>query len=433
MPGNAHGRWALVLSFTFVFGLVYLLNTADDSGRILPFEDVVFKTTGLRNNDKSSREQVYVTSDTNLNGSLFEGEGVPMSLNSSSANEASVESNGKTGASLAPASESNKVADEIETDNSKDMERWGGDLLNITELQRLVNQERENLIAQLKVDYGEENYAKIFQVNGTSRGRKAFKSAHVEEGVSIQRFKRKLKMKILKMQTAIQAERESPKESSRRRRLDIDEHPDYYERFVWATGGHSASAGHGNLHNESYTAFMDAAVSDVFGVIGIEFEARNHAMGGTASAPEIALCSEAIFGTDADVISWDYGMTDANWFFRKAMYNQRAGLNPNRPAIIDLNVGGREFNFRNRINQAVEDRGLTSIYLDPNEFDDMEAMFPDTFGLSKQQVDALPPNVKHYKCQDTIEKGDPTCGEFKYTNLDICPERSGMASWHPGW
>jgi hypothetical protein len=54
-----------------------------------------------------------------------------------------------------------------------------------------------------------------------------------------------------------------------------------YSKFVWATGGHSASAGHGNLFNETYTAFMERAVKDVFAAMGVDFEGRNYAMGGT--------------------------------------------------------------------------------------------------------------------------------------------------------
>ena len=57
--------------------------------------------------------------------------------------------------------------------------------------------------------------------------------------------------------------------------------PSYYARYVWATGGHSAAAAHGNLYNESYTAYMERDVKTVFASIGIDFEGRNYAMGGT--------------------------------------------------------------------------------------------------------------------------------------------------------
>jgi len=379
MAGNQHeqvprhgcGRWTLALAFTIVFGCLILFQSADlPSSRILPLQDVVFKTAVLRSDAKSGKGQVSVTSDAIVDAnkgkavndtakddksSSTSKDGVPQSLSmirsSELARESKDQGDGAAMKSDSPTSQGESPEKEEvgrqstsdakdKTETSEQMttspqeeefiqdcsapclahvqqhkERWGGDLLNITDVKRLVKKARDDMIAQFKVDYGEENYAKIFEVDGESRGRTAFVSAHAEDGVSIERFKRKLKMKILTMQNAIQAERESLRESSRRRltEYEIPSLPDHYERFVWATGGHSAAAGHGNLFNESYTAFMNRAVSDVFGAIGIEFEGKNYAMGGTASAPEIALCSEAVFGTDADVISWDFAMTDANW------------------------------------------------------------------------------------------------------------------------
>ena len=50
---------------------------------------------------------------------------------------------------------------------------------------------------------------------------------------------------------------------------------DEYVPFIWATGGHSSAAGHGNLYNESYTAVMERGVVDVFDAVGIEFIGRN--------------------------------------------------------------------------------------------------------------------------------------------------------------
>lgn len=405
-----------------MFGLVLLFHDEVPASRILPLQDVVFKTTGLRRSDtidKSDKNKVSVSSDA------FEG-GVAMSISVKSSSGSATNATEEDYRKDCSASCLAKV--------QQHKERWGGDLLNISNVQQLVIQAHDKLLSRLKAGYGEENFEKIFLVSGKSRGRHAFLSANHEEGISTKRFQRKLKMKILEMQVAVQAEREALKDSSSRNLADDTVGPaDHYQRFVWSTGGHSASAGHGNIFNESYTAVMEDAVVGIFGSIGIDFEARNHAMGGTASGPEIALCQEAVFGTDADVISWDYGMCDANWYFRKAMYNQRAGLNPNRPAVIDLNVGGTEFDTRIRSNKAVEERGLTTLYLDPVEFDAMETTIPDTFGLTEEQAQAMPIMVRHYKCQDAIEKGEPTCDLQKYTNNDICPDRKGSASWHPGW
>ena len=68
------------------------------------------------------------------------------------------------------------------------------------------------------------------------------------------------------------------------------------------------------------------------------------------------------------------------------MYEQRTGLNPNRTAIVGLNVGGRKGSARVRTHQRVDERGLTAIYLDPDEFDAMEDMFPDTLVCQRNRL-----------------------------------------------
>ena len=118
-------------------------------------------------------------------------------------------------------------------------------------------------------------------------------------------------MKLLEMQIAIRTENEqlqgcncnADKSAGHNRHLEakafvLPELRKTFSNFVWATGGHSASAGHGNLFNESYTANMERATKPVFEAVGIEFEGRNFAMGGMESAPEFSLCQESIFGVD---------------------------------------------------------------------------------------------------------------------------------------
>ena len=68
--------------------------------------------------------------------------------------------------------------------------------------------------------------------------------------------------------------------------------------FVWATGGHPSTAGHGNFYDESYTAVLERTVRPVFRAIGIHFEGRNYAMGGTESAPASTCRSTARAATD---------------------------------------------------------------------------------------------------------------------------------------
>jgi hypothetical protein len=78
--------------------------------------------------------------------------------------------------------------------------------------------------------------------------------------------------------------------------------------FIWATGGHSASASHGNYYNQSYTAQLERMGKGVFGAAGMHLIGRNFAMGGTCSGMEVGACADQIFGLDIDVLSWDFGM-----------------------------------------------------------------------------------------------------------------------------
>jgi hypothetical protein len=144
-------------------------------------------------------------------------------------------------------------------------------------------------------------------------------------------------------------------------------------------------------------------------------------------------CNEAIFGTDPDVLSWDFAMLDGRIWDRKGMYSNRgAGLNPNRPAIFDMFLD-KFVERRVEEIRKIEERGLTGLYMNPDVFQEMKDGIPDTFGLNSEQINALPRFVRHFKCQDDLEKGDPTCDDMKYDNDEVCPDRKGMATWHPGW
>jgi hypothetical protein len=200
-------------------------------------------------------------------------------------------------------------------------EHHGGDLLSNVELLDLVEDQRNEAIRDLKQKYGPNFFRDLFMPNG---GLRPVFTAATKSGKSRTRLVRKLQIKLLTVQAALfesslleedcdcLAAESATAEDTRllEERADKVGPESYLSRFVWATGGHSAAAGHGNLFNESYTAFLESISKPVFQSVGIDFEGRNYAMGGMKSAPTIALCNEAIFGTDADVISWDYGKNE---------------------------------------------------------------------------------------------------------------------------
>jgi hypothetical protein len=187
----------------------------------------------------------------------------------------------------------NMCLDVCQTRRTTRKDQFGGDLLDRKELLEALNKGKANLISKLLVDYGKENFENIFvdkAANGTEQRFRGFDPL-TPTGNSSKKLTRKLLVKILSVQTAIKT-----KDSNVRgcdcingdqplggaARIENDAPLDtIFERYVWATGGHSASAGHGNLYNESYTAFMERDLKPIFGAIGIEFEGRNYAMGGT--------------------------------------------------------------------------------------------------------------------------------------------------------
>eukprot|EP00535_Pseudo-nitzschia_heimii_P006093 CAMPEP_0197183210 /NCGR_PEP_ID=MMETSP1423-20130617/7663_1 /TAXON_ID=476441 /ORGANISM="Pseudo-nitzschia heimii, Strain UNC1101" /LENGTH=670 /DNA_ID=CAMNT_0042633773 /DNA_START=138 /DNA_END=2150 /DNA_ORIENTATION=+ len=320
------------------------------------------------------------------------------------------------------------------------------DILNVNHLLNQVADEAKILIAKLNVDYGEENFKQIFM---TDDGK--VRPFLPIGGKSTDRLERKLMIKVLSAQTNLmQKESEFNGCDCTNGDVGISSNPvmevehmskedgEYlvppletiFEKYVWATGGHSASAGHGNLFNESYTAFMENDLKNVFGSIGIDFQGRNYAMGGIGSAAEIAMCWEEIFGDDVDFFSWDYGMTDAGRPVRLLHYAYRGALSAGRPAFMGIRVN-LDRGSQNEMIELLGKNGVPIFVEDNNLWTIMRQGIPDTVGLSSDEIDAMPEYVRNFKCDGVIEKGEPFCLIEKYST-DVCPDRQGKAPWHPG-
>lgn len=322
----------------------------------------------------------------------------------------------------------------------------GGDLLDAHFLLETVEKEREKLHKMLREDYGEEAFKSMWvnKENGQVIGANACVSADRDSDVSYVKFRRKLQMRALQVQMKILDERKNlsgcdcskaDPTTRRHRRLQpqvvLPTLPEFYERFVWSTGGHSAAAGHGNLFNETYTAYMERGVKDVFRSIGIDFVGRNYAMGGMDSAPQLALCNEAVYGNDADVITWDFGMTDGAADWKTNLFASRAGVHSNRPVHISISTSGRRYQGRRDMLKLAEDAGVPTLHLLPSVEAEVANGVPDSFGLPDEELAKLGPYARYFKCKGALEKEDK-CGDLKY-NDNVCPHRKFKASWHPGW
>jgi hypothetical protein len=177
---------------------------------------------------------------------------------------------------------------------------------------------------------------------------------------------------------------------------------------------------------------MERGVQDIFAACGIDFVGRNHAMGGTAIAPETAICTKEVFGMDIDVLLWDSGMTDGKQDWRMLMYYLRAGTLAQQPAIVGYNLGQGHNGGRPKAVQAAEDTGMPAFVLDHTEEGKIHKAIPNTFGLSEEEIAAMPPFVRHFKCGGQKEKGEPGCAKEKF-NQTMCFPRPFMTSWHGGW
>jgi hypothetical protein len=305
-------------------------------------------------------------------------------------------------------------------------------LLDFEKMLEEFQVKRQELYTQLEKDYGKETFKALLLDNG----RTAIRGPRGGTGAA-DKMRRKMMLKILEGQSAATKQRSrnlqsgewantTSQDSRSLKYADLAGFPTY----VWATGGHSATAAHGNMWRESYTAVMERAMKDIFATVGLNFIGRNHAMGGTGSAPEIAMCIKEIFGTDIDVLSWDTGMTDGKNYAGMQQYFLRAAMLPRRPVMMALHLGGHR--GRRDAMKELEGVGLAALNLDEKEEKKMNVAIPDTMGLSDEEIEEMPDFVRSFKCDKKIESGDPGCGKSKW-NKTMCSGRKYKTSWHPGW
>lgn len=324
-------------------------------------------------------------------------------------------------------------------------------------LERLQQIRQEWVDQKLKADYGEQAYLDIFEpIDDTTGGRvnvgkhRAFVDVNKlprrgrnyddyknSEGPAWGRMVRKWTIKLLQLQIAMLEEPETSSDD------DANANDNLYGTFVWANGGHSASAGHGNFFQDSYTQVLERDLQPTLKGIGLDFRVRNYAMGGVASGEEVAMCFNSIFGKDIDAITWDYGMTDGNDYHNIVLYLYNAarlamvedevtqpGNIRRRPSLTLLHNSG---DYMTELLQIMQDLGMNMLVMDDKfQKEKMYPGFPDMFGMTDAQIADTPPFIQYFKCNNMIEAGDPGCADNKF-NMTMCTERNGRNTWHPGW
>eukprot|EP00980_Cylindrotheca_fusiformis_P007761 scaffold1648_cov115-Cylindrotheca_fusiformis.AAC.16 len=353
----------------------------------------------------------------------------------------------------APPTTSEQCSDICDKREKNRNEKFGGDLLNPQDVLRLAKKAKETTIGKLREDYG-EYFEKIFvktpeEGKSNPYGEVSYNAlgGMDRNGPSRGRLKRKFKLKILKMMRQVRTTERNVNgcdcvdgtgtpERALDEKDDVFETPDYYEKYVFANGGHSQSAGHGNKFSESYTEYFKRDVHRVFKAIGVELFARNMAMGAMKASPDIATCSKEIFGADVDFLTWNYAMTDGH-FDSITYYMYRGAINPGRPALAIMTWNKARF-----VGNPLEDMGLAMFSMQTG--DSVMRAIPDSepngIPLADSELNKLPKYVKNMKCNRKIG-GKVACDGAKWSctrslqesGVDCtCPNVGARSSWHMG-
>ena len=274
------------------------------------------------------------------------------------------------------------------------------------------------------------------------------------KSLSWERLVRKMQIKLLQMQLNYLNTQRYPHSDRPTSTSTSTSSSSSSTTIVWVNGGHSSSAGHGNFLRESYSKVMERLLQHIFASINIQFTVRVRGMGDTSSGDEVALCMAQLFGTDADIITWDYGLTDGKQpkqMWKIAMYAYRAAhLSQTvqdtssimskddqdnhyydarqRPALFAIHAAPGHMEAI----QELEQLGMTMLGQNQTAIKHLRDALPDMMGLNSTQISKLPKYLQYFKCQNAIEKGDPGCSQHKF-NQSLCYPRYGTTSWHPGW
>mmetsp|Transcript_17977 Transcript_17977/g.33994 ORF Transcript_17977/g.33994 Transcript_17977/m.33994 type:complete len:620 (-) Transcript_17977:170-2029(-) len=273
---------------------------------------------------------------------------------------------------------------------------------------------KARLLERLKVNYGPEVFETVFMENDCAGdqtrctiGRKTFTEGSSNSAVSWEKTVRKMKLNILEYLRSGQI-----------------------QDFVWATAGNDDAAGHGNFFNEQYTMVLQDRAKDMFDQIGLRLITRPFARSGATSAPELAACAKEIYGTDIDIITWDFGMTDGRTHWRIEFFAHRVHILPNHPVFLVLQAGTDP--ARKELVEHLTDQGMTTLRQDEAYLVGRTLMFPDSKGKSDHELAQMTEYTRYFRCGYGIETGGE-CGTNRFTQNGTCDDRENMKIWHHGW
>lgn len=198
------------------------------------------------------------------------------------------------------------------------------------------------------------------------------------------------------------------------------------DSFIFAMGGHSAAAGHGNLFQQSYSIQLQWIMEAVFARLGVRHVAKNFANGGLGTIQH-GLAAASVYGPAIDMLMWDSSMTEGDGPSIEVFARQGLIGGVKVPVLWGLKSDvSKPFNMGADVDVGMLGRG--------------------TYGLKKaekfEDLESIPWAARYMKCDGDLNE---VCGQNKYTahcwdenRTDVAPPTKqagfpgGRAKWHPG-
>lgn len=199
--------------------------------------------------------------------------------------------------------------------------------------------------------------------------------------------------------------------------------------FMWVTGGNSNAAAHGNLFNQSYTATVEHYASKAFQAVGLDFVAKNYAIGTYPSGLELAVCMDSVYGQNFDLFMWDFSLTDDRSSFNLDLMLNRIVTGstawPASSALPVVLVLDQTKTRRISVQRATE-RGLGAISMNPAlVLDDLKEKLPDAVFVDQGNLTEY---LANFLCKGALERNF-ACGANKF-QTQSCTNVKGKTSWH---
>jgi len=198
------------------------------------------------------------------------------------------------------------------------------------------------------------------------------------------------------------------------------------DMFVFAMGGHSAAAGHGNHFQQSYTLQVQWILEGVFSRLGVRHQSRNFGFGGLGTT-QSGIATKSLFGHDVDMLLWDSGMTEQEAEARDMFFRQGILGDGKVPMIMSTTK-------RNDVLAVLNENADADIFMLGDQ-----SSLPTANNV--EEVLVFPWAAQYVHCGNEISG---ICRENEYAGQcwidrdDFNPKTNqnsnmgGRAKWHPG-